>query len=437
MQEFRILDTKGKVKWFSFLSTLTVKDGRFVGQSGVAQDITERKQTEETKAKFEVQLHQAQKFEAISTLSGGIAHDFNNLLMGIQGNVSLIALDMETSHPHWEHIQAVEEYIRSAASLTRQLLGFTKNGKYEVKPVDMNELVLSSSALFGRTKKEIRIHTECQALSPVVEADRKQIEQVLLNMYINAWQSMPLGVGDLYLKTETVDLDEAECKPNQIKPGQYVKVSITDTGSGMDEVTQKQVFNPFFTTKEKGRGTGLGLASAYGIIKNHEGMITVYSKVGHGTTFNIYLPASDKEAHRDVSLKDAIIKGSETILLVDDEEMIIDVTQTILERLGYRVVVAREGQEAVKKIADIGKKIDLVILDMIMPGMDGGTTFDRIREIQPRIPVLLSSGYTADGQAHKIMSKGCNGFIQKPYDISELSNKIRYVLDEVNDTTQQ
>jgi two-component system, cell cycle sensor histidine kinase and response regulator CckA len=389
----------------------------------IARDITESKL-------MATKLQQAQKFEAIGTLAGGIAHDFNNLLMGIQGRVSLISLDLAASHPHQEQLHAIQEYIRSATSLTQQLLGFARGGKYEVKPVDMNDLVCGSSAMFGRTKKEIRVHTKCQASPLVVEADRGQIEQVLLNMYINAWQAMPPDGGDLYLETKTVTMDEVTCKIHQTKPGRYVKVSITDTGVGMNEAVRLQIFDPFFTTKEKGRGTGLGLASAYGIIKNHGGMITVYSEVGHGTTFNIYLPLSDKEAHREAPMEEGIVKGTATILLVDDEELILKVGQAMLERLGYRVVVCMGGQEAVKVITDMGNEIDLVILDMIMPGTDGGTTFECIRQIQPDMPVLLSSGYSINGQANQIMRKGCNGFIQKPYNFSELSQKIGKVLDD-------
>ena len=241
--------------------------------------------------RLEDQLHQSQKMEAIGTLAGGIAHDFNNLLMGIQGWVSLISIDLEPSHPHTEHIKAIEDSIRGGANLTSQLLGFARGGKYEERPIDINELLLESATMFGRTKKEIHIHTKLQNQSPVVAADRSQIEQVLLNLYINAWQAMPDG-GELYLETKIVTLDDAFCKPYQVKPGDYAKVSVTDTGIGMDESIRQQIFDPFFTTKDKGRGTGLGLASAYGIIKNHAGIITVYSQVGQGTTFNIYLPIS-------------------------------------------------------------------------------------------------------------------------------------------------
>jgi PAS domain S-box-containing protein len=426
----------GSIVWVEVsLSFLRDQDLKPVQILIVSRDITDRKKAAQEKAKLEDQLLQAMKFEAIGTLAGGIAHDFNNLLMGIQGRASLLSLDLGTSNSHWEHINAIEEYVRSATSLTRQLLGFARGGKYEVKPIDLNELVLNSSAMFGRTKKEIQIHTNCQASALVVEADRGQIEQVLLNMYVNAWQAMHHNEGHLYLETKIVTLDEVSCKPHQIKPGRYVKISITDTGTGMDEVTRLRIFDPFFTTKEMGRGTGLGLASAYGIIKNHGGMIAVYSEIGHGTTFNIYLPVSDKEAHREVPLEGGLIKGSATILLVDDEELIIDVGQAMLERLGYRVVVGREGREAVTVITHMGDEIDLVILDMIMPGMDGGTTFDRIREIRPDIPVILSSGYAINGHADKIMRRGCNGFIQKPYNISELSQQIRKVLDEANCST--
>jgi PAS domain S-box-containing protein len=415
---------------YFFTGRLTVIDGK-QHLLGVGVDITERIRVEEEKNALQAKLQNAQKFEAIGTLAGGIAHDFNNLLMGIQGRASLLSFDLESSHPHLEHIHAIEEYIRSATSLTKQLLGLARGGKYEVDPVDMNELVHGSSAMFGRTKKEIRIHAKCHASPLVVEADRGQIEQVLLNMYINAWQAMPPDGGHLYLETRIVTLDEVNCNPHQVAPGRYVKVSITDTGTGMDEATRLRIFDPFFTTKEMGRGTGLGLASAYGIIKNHGGMITVYSEVGHGTTFNIYLPISEKESQREVPIERGLIKGSATILLVDDEELIIDVGQAMIERLGYRVMVCRGGQEAVKAITDKGNEIDLVILDMIMPGMDGGTTFDRIREIQPDIPVILSSGYAINGHADSIMRRGCNGFIQKPYNISELSQKIGKVLDKV------
>ncbi|MFC1505075.1 PAS domain S-box protein [Thermodesulfobacteriota bacterium] len=419
--------------------TVTCKDGtrkeiyfrpvrmENLDQFVIYEDVTE-------KAKMESQLQQAQKFRAIGTLAGGIAHDFNNLLMGIQGRASLISLDLEPSHPHWEHLNAIREYIRSSTDLTRQLLGFARGGKYEVKSININELALNSATMFGRTRKEIKIHTKIEGSTLVIEADRSQIEQVLLNLYVNAWQAMPNG-GELYLETGAVELDDEYCEPYEVKAGRYAKVSVTDTGTGMNEATRLRVFDPFFTTKDKSRGTGLGLASAYGIIKNHGGIITVYSEKGHGTVFNIYLPISDKEVHQEMTPDIEMVKGSETILLVDDEEMIIDVGQAMLKRLGYRAVVSKDGMDAVEKVTESKDTIDLVILDLIMPGMDGGKTFDRIREISPEMPVLLSSGYAISGQASDIMRRGCNGFIQKPFNIAELSQKIRSVLHAAKRTT--
>jgi two-component system, cell cycle sensor histidine kinase and response regulator CckA len=387
----------------------------------VYEDITE-------KLKMEQQLRQAQKFEAIGTLAGGIAHDFNNLLMGIQGRTSLMSVDLEPSHSHLEHLSAIEDYIRNATDLTKQLLGLARGGKYEVKPTDINELVHKSANMFGRANKKLRIQTKFKIPSPVVSVDKRQIEQVLLNLYINAWQAMPDG-GELYLATRVVSLDEAFTKPYNATPGTHVQVSVKDTGIGMDAATQQQIFDPFFTTKDKGRGTGLGLASAYGIIKNHEGIILVNSKIGHGTTFHIYLPMSDEEAYPDAPMAGRLLKGSETVLLVDDEEMILEVGQAMLKKLGYRIIVADSGRQALDVVDSKGDDIDMVILDLIMPGMDGGKVFERIKEIRPQLPVMLSSGYAINGQADDIMKKGCNGFIQKPFNLSELSQKLRQILN--------
>ena len=387
----------------------------------ITRDITERKRIEE-------QFQRVQKFESIGTLAGGIAHDFNNLLMGIQGRASLVSVDLNPTHPHAEHIKAIEGYIRSATDLTRQLLGFARGGKYEVKPTDLNELVNKSVQMFGRMRKEIRIHTRLKDPAPVAAVDRNQIEQVLLNLYVNAWQAMPDG-GDLYIGTSLDMLDEVRCAPYQAQPGHYAKIEITDTGIGIDKATQQRIFDPFFTTKEKGRGTGLGLASAYGIIKNHDGIISVYSEVGHGTTFNIYLPLSDQTAQRGVPMKRGLFEGTGTVLLVDDEEMILKVGRPMLEKLGYQVVTAGGGKQAVDLVAQKGAEFDIVILDLVMPGMDGGRVFDRIHALRPRLPVILSSGYSINGQADDIMQRGCAGFIQKPFDIFALSRKLRKVLE--------
>ena len=419
--EFRVVTQEGTVKWMEIHAVAITWEGR-PATLNFHSDITERR-------KLEAELLQAQKMEAIGTLAGGIAHDFNNLLMGIQGYTSLMLLNIDASHPHYEKLKAIENQVLSGADLTRQLLGFARGGRYEVKTTDLNQLISKAALLFGRTKKEIRIHEKYGDALWHVEVDRGQMEQVLLNMFVNAWQAMP-GGGSLYLEAENVTLDENYLKPHNLKPGPYVKISLTDTGVGMDEKTLGRIFDPFFTTKSMGRGTGLGLASAYGIIKGHGGMINVYSEKGHGTTFNIYLPASSKTAIREHTLVPQIQQGQETILIVDDEAIILDVSKQILENLGYRVLTAKSGQDALNIYSSQHREIDLVILDMIMPEMGGGETFDRLKAINPGVKAMLSSGYSLSGEAKAIMDRGMNEFIQKPFRIDDLSQKIRKVLTQ-------
>jgi len=369
--------------------------------------------------------------ESLGTLAGGIAHDFNNLLMGIQGRTSLVLADTDPSYSHFEHLKGIEDYVKSAADLTRQLLGFARGGKYEVISVNINDILDKSSDMFGRTKKEIMIHKKYQKDIWTVELDRSQIEQVLLNLYVNAWQSMPDG-GDIYLESQNVDLEALDVKPYAIKPGKYVKISVADTGLGMSKATQERIFDPFFTTKKRGRGTGLGLASAYGIIKNHNGFINVVSDKGQGATFNIYLPASERVVVAEKQPPTEVLTGKESILIVDDEDMVTEVGKHMLEKMGYRVQTARRGKEALEIYKKNPGAINLVILDMIMPEMGGAATYTKLKEIDSDIKVLLSSGYSIDGQATKILDRGCNGFIQKPFTMNELSQKIRKVLDTDN-----
>ena len=418
-------------RWYmNYDRAITWVDGRMV-KLQIATDITIAKNNEKLRNQMVKQLQQSQKFEAIGTLAGGIAHDFNNLLTGILGQASLTSYELPPTHSLQKRLSDIVTYTQNATDLTNQLLGFARGGKYEVKPVDVNEVLVQSSAMFSRTKKELTIHTKLTDPPPVVEADQRQIEQVLLNLYINAWQAMPDG-GELYLETKVVTLHESDCEPYHTKPGTFVMISVADTGIGMEQATTERIFDPFFTTKEKGRGTGLGLASAYGIIKNHQGIINVSSRIGEGSTFTIYLPQSEKKVITESTDRKNLAQGNESVLLVDDEEMVIDIGKDMLEMLGYRVLTASSGQEAISFVEDPSYDIDLVILDLIMPGLDGGKTFRSIHDLDPTIPVILSSGYSRSGKAEEIMKQGCKAFIQKPYNYTKLSTVVRNVLDETS-----
>jgi two-component system cell cycle sensor histidine kinase/response regulator CckA len=379
--------------------------------------------------RLESQLRQAQKMEAIGTLAGGIAHDFNNLLMGIQGNISLSLLDIDAGSPLLKNLKKIEQYIQNGVDLTKQLLGFARGGKYEISLLNINELLKEQNLMFSRTNKEVIFEDKLAPNLWSVEVDRGQIEQVLMNLYLNALQAMP-GGGTLITRTGHVTIEKDQYNPYYVKAGKYVKVTIEDTGIGMSEEVQQRIFDPFFTTKEMGRGTGLGLASVYGIVKNHEGFINVYSKQGKGTRFEVYLPASGKGVPHKQKVKEEFVEGKETVLLVDDETMILDVAERMLGKLGYKVFTARDGKEAIAVFQKFQDRIDAIILDMIMPKMGGGETFDRIKKMKPDIKVLLSSGYSISGQATEILNRGCNGFIQKPFNLQNLSQNLRSILEE-------
>jgi PAS domain S-box-containing protein len=397
---------------------------KFLGTYGIARDISDRK-------RLETQLRHAQKMEAVGALAGGVAHDFNNLLMGIQGYASLMLLKTDPQHSHYKNLNSIEQLVQNGADLTKQLLGFARDGKYDVKSTNMNEIARDTIRMFGRTKKEISIYEEYQEAIWPVEVDQGQLQQVLLNIFVNAGQAM-FGGGDLTLATKNVILGAQDAQAFGLPPARYVRTSVSDTGVGINEETRQRIFEPFFTTKEFGHGTGLGLASAYGIIQNHQGTIAVDSQVDEGTTFHIYLPASQKGIKGEKPFFEYDHNGPQTVLLVDDEDFILKVGSQILQELGYTVMTACSGKEALEIYSANRDKIDVVVLDMIMPGMGGGETYDSIKALKLDVKVLLSSGYSIIGEASAILNRGCQGFIQKPFTIKSFSEKLREILDGEN-----
>ena len=424
LNEYLVRDKNGTRFPVMTRSALVYKDGQPVGLRGFLIDIGERKRLEEN-------LHKAQRLEAIGTLAGGIAHDFNNILMGIAGRASLALLQLPADaadDPLREHLAAIEEYVRSAAALTAQLLGFARAGTYDLVSTDINELVRKTASMFGRTRKELTLSLDLGHGLPAARVDENQIEQVLLNLFVNAWQAMP-GGGRLEIATSCRDIGDLEAEHLTLTPDRYLVIDVADNGVGIDEQIRDRIFEPFFSTKERGRGTGLGLASAYGIVKNHRGAISVVSSPGQGARFTIHLPASSELPRAKAIPAEEIQPGSERILLVDDEEMILEVATAMLAQLGYTVHGACGGRAAIAWYADHWREVDLVILDMIMPEMGGDEAFRRLREINPAVRVLLSSGYSLEGQAEGILAESCAGFIQKPFDLLRLSGKLREILD--------
>ena len=432
--EFEII-RKDQQKRYIEMSISLVRNaaGEPLGFRGIGRDATARRLAANDRQRLEDKLQQVQRLEAIGTLAGGIAHDFNNLLMGIQGNVELLLLSLEAADSRYENVRSIERCVQSGADLTRQLLGFARGGKYFVKPTNLNDIVNTSATLFGRTKKEIQVQCEYQQGIWSVEVDRSQIEQVMVNLYLNSWQALEYR-GTIQVKTENTILDDAFVKPYDVLPGKYVSVSVADSGTGMDKQIQKRVFEPFFTTKEMGKGTGMGLASAFGIIKNHNGIINFKSAPGKGTRFSIYLPASQLSAETDTTPEETVRMGTETILIVDDEKHVLDACEAMLNRLGYRTILAQNGSAALDIFQKEKENIDLVILDMIMPGMDGRTVYRRLKEINMEIKVILSSGYSITDSVREILVNGRCEFIQKPFSLSQISLIIRELLDRQPDS---
>jgi PAS domain S-box-containing protein len=390
------------------------------------RDVTERKKLEE-------QLLQAQKMEAVGLLAGGIAHDFNNILSAIMGYGYLLQTKMSSDDPLREDVDQILVSADMAAEVTHSLLAFSRKQILDPKPVNINVLVKRLGKLLSRLiGEDIQLNTNFTDKDVICMADASQIEQVLLNLATNARDAMPQG-GHLTLDTQFVELDDTFIGVHGYgEPGMFAVISVSDTGIGMDKETMAKIFEPFFTTKEVGKGTGLGLAMAYGIIKQHNGYINVYSEPEKGTTFRVYLPSvkSTEEGIVKAAIEPVPSGGTETILVAEDDRALRKLFSTVLEAYGYKVILAEDGEEAVIQFMDNKDKIQLVMLDMIMPKKSGKEVYDEIIKLRPGIKTLFSSGHTADRtDKDRILKEGID-FIMKPVSPKDLLKKVREVLDK-------
>jgi len=408
------------------ISPIRDDSGAIVNFVSVNRDVTQE-------VALEAQLLQAQKMEAVGTLAGGIAHDFNNLLQVIQGYTEVLLHDTNHEQSGYEPLKKIHGSAKRGAELTSQLLTFSRKVQSERRPLDLNQEVEQVKNLLERTiPKMIEIELYLSKTDAIVSADPVQVEQALMNLAVNAMDAMPEG-GKIILETEKAVLDEQFCKVHLgAKPGEYVLLSISDTGHGMDKEILDHVFEPFYTTKEVGKGTGLGLAMVYGIVKTHEGYILCYSELDSGTTFKIYLPALVQSGHwREAGEGDDQLKGGdETILLVDDEKYIRELGVELLTDVGYEVFTATDGEGALQLYRKEQRRIDLVILDLVIPGMGGKKCYEEILKINPQAKILIVSGYSVNGPGKEAMEAGAKGFVGKPFDVSHLLETVRNILDE-------
>jgi nitrogen-specific signal transduction histidine kinase/ActR/RegA family two-component response regulator len=394
--------------------------GNFTGIIGMAKDITEEHELQH-------QLFQSQKMEAIGTLAGGIAHDFNNLLMGMQANLSLMHLDKNITPSLNDKITRVEDQIKNGANLTRQLLGYARKGKCMITTVHLNRLIEETLTVVQRTNKALRIQSLLSDDPVLIKADKGQIELLLLNLFVNAVDAMPHG-GRLTVSTRHVVRNDIQLNGN--RKIHYCELMVADTGIGMDSATRKRIFEPFFTTKDVGRGTGLGLASVYGVVQNHGGQIHVESTEGEGTMFTVHLPTTQERIEKKApSHYWALPSGSYKILLVEDEPLIRKYTLEMIQSLDLSALSAQNGKEAIDLYYEHHDQIDLVILDMIMPGMDGLSVYKALHQIDPNVKIIITSGYATDERFEEILSQGGNACLKKPYTRKELADKIATVLN--------
>lgn len=388
-------------------------NGELLGSVAMGRNISDE-------INLQKQMEQVQKLEAVATLSGGLAHNFNNLLTVIIGLTNLMMTKIGPNHSFYTDLKEIESQVQSGRELTENLLTFTQDSVFEMQSLPLNELIRTTVDIFARTHRDIEMALDLAQDLPPVEADPGQMQQVLMNLLINAWQAMPQP-GKITIHTQEVNLAEWQDPAWQLESGPYVSLAVADTGTGMDQETLEHIFEPLFTTKPLGQGTGLGLASVYHIIQKHRGAIQVRSQKGQGSTFTIYLPVSPSLPEKLTPPESSIVYGEGTILVVDDEPVLRRVASRLLEKLGYQVIQAEDGQMAVETFKERGPEIDLVLMDMIMPGMDGCQAVQNLRILNPEVPIILCSGY-GDGKGKTLPADV--GFISKPYTLDVLSQRV-------------
>jgi PAS domain S-box-containing protein len=439
--EYRMRTSEGNWKWVQGRGKAVARDnsGHALRMVGTHIDITERKQAEEEREKLKAQLQQSQKLESVARLAGGIAHDFNNMLTVIQGHADLAIMNMMPDDPNLHRFSAIQDTVHRSADLTRQLLAFARKQPIAPKVLDLNATIEKMLTMLRRLiGEDVNLTwSPGQGIWPV-KVDPSQIDQILANLCINGRDAIA-GVGNIIVETGNSILDEQYCASHEgFTPGEYVRISINDDGCGMDRQTTAKIFEPFFTTKGIGKGTGLGLATVYGAVKQNNGFINVYSEPGQGTVFTIYLPRHEGAGAPAwtgdlAGMAKSAAGGHETILLVEDETTILEMAKTILQQLGYTVLAASIPSEAIRLVKAHDRKIDLLLTDVIMPEMNGRDLADRLRINQPWVKRLFMSGYTADIIAHQgVLDEGVH-YIQKPFSHTALAAKVRKVLDSHED----
>jgi two-component system cell cycle sensor histidine kinase/response regulator CckA len=433
-EEYRIVRLDGNIRWIRDRAFPVLNEkGEIYRIAGIAEDITERKQAEETNRSLENQLRQAQKLESLGTLASGIAHDFNNILGIILGHATLIGrLRLEPERLN-KSLEAIEKAATRGASLVRQLLTFARKSDITLESVRVNDLINELVKLLGETfPKTIEIVTNLHPSIPSIVADPTQLHQVFLNLCINARDAMPQG-GRLSLTTRRVSDESLRTQFPSGSAREYVEIDIADTGSGMDEATQKRIFEPFFTTKGLGKGTGLGLSTVFGIVQSHKGMIDVESVVGKGTTFRLFFPVEKRILESTESTMKPLAEipgGGETILVVEDEEALRELLNVILTNKGYKVLIANDGAEAVDVYQRQGSEIKLVLTDMGLPILTGQELVKRLIKINPSVKIIIASGYLDPGSKSEALKAGVKAFVQKPYQPEEIVRTLRKVLDQ-------